>query len=176
MTAIATLTGHTLRFERRLAHPIDKVWYVLTDEHETCYWFPGRIVGPREAGAQVRFVFEPKPPGVLDDGFAALIASKQEAWKDAPPEDFAGEIVAFEPPRLFELLWGGDRARFELSPDGDGTRLVFHYTFVEADARDIGAGWHVSLDFLGNRLAGDAAPFALAEFGALEATYRHRFG
>lgn len=175
MTNHGTLHGKTLRFERRLAHSIDKVWHVLTDEDETAYWFPGRIVGPREPGAAVRFVFGPRPPGVVEDSLAALIASKQAAFDGAPPAVFEGAIVAFEPPRLFELLWAGDRARFELTADGDATRLVLVYTFVEADARDIGAGWHVSLDWLANRLAGDTAPTSLAGFEALEADYRRRF-
>lgn len=167
----AQLDGKTLRFERHLRHPIDKVWYVLTDEAETGYWFPGRIVGPREVGARVRFAFDPKPPGVVDDTLAALIAEKQKAFENAPPEVFYGTVLAFEPPRVFALEWGGDVARFELTPAGDATRLVFVYTFVEADAADISAGWHVSLDWLEQRLTPGAPPTTAAEFKALEASY-----
>jgi hypothetical protein len=117
-------------------------------------------------------VFEPKPAGVTDAALAALIAAKQEALRDAPAEVFQAEIVAFDPPRLFELSWGGDRLRFELTDDGGHTRLVFTHTFVDADATNVAAGWHVSLDWLAHRLDGDAAPTTLAQFQALEALYQ----
>lgn len=172
-----TLEGQTLRFERRLAHDVEKVWRVLTDEAETAYWFPGRITGARAAGAPIRFVFDPKPPGVVDAALAALIASKQDtAFGEAPPELFEGTIVVFDPPRVFELTWAGDRLRFELSPDGAGTRLVFTHTFADAAAADVAAGWHVSLDWLANRLAGAAPPTTLVAFRAIEAEYREALG
>lgn len=171
----ATLDGSTLRFERHLRHDIEKVWFVLTDEAETAYWFPGRIVGPRVVGARVRIVFGPKPPGVVDDTLAALIASKQAAFADAPPEVFLGTILAFEPPRLFALDWAGDVARFELTAEGDATRLVFTYTLQDTSvAANVSAGWHVSLDWLGHRLAPGTPPTTADQFTALEEDYRRR--
>jgi uncharacterized protein YndB with AHSA1/START domain len=168
-----TLDGKVLRFERHLRHAIDKVWFVLTDEHETGYWFPGRIVGPRQVGARVRIAFDPKPPGVTDDALAALIASKQAEFANAPPEVFEGTIVAFEPPRLFVLDWAGDTARFELTPEGDATRLVLVYTLQDAsEAANVLAGWHISIEWLANRLTPGAPPTTAEEFTALEASYR----
>ena len=169
------LDGNTLRFERHLRHDIEKVWFVLTDEHETGFWFPGRIVGPREVGARVRIAFDPKPPGVVDDTLAALIASKQAEFANAPPEVFMGTIIAFEPPRLFALDWAGDTARFELTAEGDTTRLVLTYTLQDASAAaNVSAGWHVSLDWLGNRLTPGASPTTADEFKAIEEDYRRR--
>jgi len=171
----ATLHGRTLRFERRFAHPIEKVWHVLTEERETGFWFPGRIAGPRVVGAEVTFVFEPKPSGVMADDLAALIASKQDGFKDAPPEVFKGRVLAFEPPRVFALDWAGDTLRFELTDLGGATQLVFTHTFVEADARDVGAGWHISLDWLADRAAGTPRATTRAAFEAIEAHYRAEF-
>ena len=169
------LQGKTLRFERLLAHRPAKVWHVLTDEAETAGWFPARIVGPRVAGGEVRFVFGEKPPGVLADDLAALIRERQAGLAGAPDAVFRGRIEAFEPPRLFALRWGADTLRFELTPDGAGTRLRFTCDFDTADATDVGPGWHVSLDWLADRL--DAAPKATtrSRLDALEAEYRRAF-
>ncbi len=64
--------------------------------------------------------------------------------------DFEGTMLAFDPPKLLELLWGDERLRFELVPDGAGTLLIFSASFAELGraARDA-AGWHVCLDLLG---------------------------
>ncbi|MEA2587510.1 MAG: hypothetical protein QOH66_437, partial [Actinomycetota bacterium] len=35
----------TLRFERHLAHPVEKVWRALTEPEQLRSWFPHRIVG-----------------------------------------------------------------------------------------------------------------------------------
>ena len=40
-----------LRFERRLAHPPEKVWRALTEPEHLAAWFPSEIHGDREAGA-----------------------------------------------------------------------------------------------------------------------------
>ena len=71
-------------------------------------------------------------------------------------EPMHGEMVVFEPPSLLELAWGGDRLRFELEADGDGTKLTFTVTMDElGKATRDGAGWHQSLESLGRSLAGE---------------------
>jgi hypothetical protein len=60
-----------------------------------------------------------------------------------------------------ELMWGTDRLRIELRPDGDRTVLTLVDTFNELGkaARDA-AGWHECLDRLVASLDGiDAPPF-----------------
>ena len=88
--------------------------------------------------------------------------------------NFTGTVLAVDPPRVLEFLWGDDTLRFELRPDGDGTVLTFTDTFDEygKGARD-GAGWHACLDMLGHALDGTTAArrqrFELAR-GATPAT------
>jgi uncharacterized protein YndB with AHSA1/START domain len=50
-------TGGTwrLRFERRLAHPPEKVWRALTEPEHLEAWFPTTIEGEFETGAALRF-------------------------------------------------------------------------------------------------------------------------
>ncbi len=76
-------TGPTLRFERSYPHPIDKVWAAISDPEYQAVWFPQQILGERRAGARLRFVTSVEP----DDGFD-------------------GEMIAYDPPRLIEMMWG----------------------------------------------------------------------
>src|SRR4051812_36701561 len=112
-----------LRFTRRLAHTPERVWRALTESEHLAAWFPADIVGERAAGAALRFDF-----------------------RNGEGPTTAGEMLAYEPPKLLELSWGGDVLRFELEPDGDGCVLPFIDTFDELGkaARDA-AGWHSCL-------------------------------
>jgi uncharacterized protein YndB with AHSA1/START domain len=122
-----------LTFDRRLPHPPEKVFAALTEPEHLAAWFPSAITGERAVGAKLRFEFR--------DG------------ADGPPIE--GEMLAWDPPRLVEFSWGDDTLRFELAPDGDGTRLTFVDTFAEGGkaARDA-AGWHTCLDLLAAEVAG----------------------
>jgi uncharacterized protein YndB with AHSA1/START domain len=134
----------TLRFERRLKHPIEKVWRALTEPAELEHWFPQRVEGDFVPGGKLRFPFR---EAVILDG-------------ETIP-DFDGEVLDIDPPRLLSYTWAGDVLRYELIPDGDGCLLVFTDTFTEHGkaARD-GAGWHVCLDGLEASLDGGAPPAA----------------
>ena len=150
-----TVAGHpTLRFERRLKHPVEKVWRALTEPAELEHWFPQRVEGASSAdggpfvpGGKLRFPF--REPLMLGD-------------EDEVVPDFEGEVLEVDPPRLLSYTWAGDVLRFELIPDGDdGCLLVFTDTFTEHGkaARD-GSGWHVCLDGLEARLDHAAPPEA----------------
>jgi uncharacterized protein YndB with AHSA1/START domain len=132
-----------LRFERRLAHPVEKVWKAITDAAELTHWFPQDLDGSFTPGAKLRFVFRGEPP-VLEGKVI---------------EDFTGEVLELDPPRVLAYTWGGDILRWTLTPDGEGCLLVFTDTLDDRGkaARD-GAGWHVCLDALEARLAGSAPP------------------
>ena len=107
-----------LRFERRLAHPLEKVWAALTDPAELGHWFPQDVEADLRPGGTMRFTFR---------------------GAGAPP--FDGEVLVYDPPRVFAYRWGPDVLRWELRPDGSGCTLTFTDT-IEAQgkaARD-GAG------------------------------------
>ena len=145
-----------LRFERRLAHPPERVWRAITEPEELAAWFPDTIVVEEwRVGAPLRF--EPAP---------------------GMGEGFAGEVLAFEPPRLVEFSWGTDAIRIEVEPDGDGTllRLVDTIDDLGKAARD-GAGWHVCLDQLEHRLDGTDAPWSPGDrWGEVHPAYVGGFG
>ena len=123
---------YVLRYERRLRHPVDKVWNALTDPAQVEEWW---------ARAEVE---------LAEGGRARL------EWLngDAVAE---GHISRLEPPNTIEfdtdihgrLLW-------ELRPDGDGTRLTLTVTAELPDDHlaSVRAGWHSHLDFLEDALDG----------------------
>jgi uncharacterized protein YndB with AHSA1/START domain len=142
----------TLRFTRHFAHPQDKVWRAVTEPEHLAAWFPHAIVGERRAGAPLRF--ESEEFGGFD-----------------------GEMVVFDPPAVVEMMWGTDRIRIELRPDGGGTVLTLTDTFDELGkaARD-GAGWHECLARLIAHLdAAEPAPWG-EPWPALNARYAEAFG
>jgi uncharacterized protein YndB with AHSA1/START domain len=127
-----------LRYERRLAHPQERVWRALTEDGDLAAWFPTTMEGERVAGAALHFSFRQS--------------------EGAP---FDGEMLDFVPPSLMELRWADDVLRFELEPDGAGCILRLRVTFPDHGkaARDA-AGWHVCLEQLGALCNGSELPWS----------------
>jgi uncharacterized protein YndB with AHSA1/START domain len=163
---------YELRFERRLRHPPEKVWRAITDNAELRHWFPATITGGHAPGDALRFEFVPAGPSA-DAELRAMI----DAQQGEIPEDSIhtrGTMRVWDPPRTLEYEWGGERLRFELTPDGaTGTRLVFVHTYGERDqTRSVGSGWEMCFDELDARLDGRAGPpITKARFDELSAAY-----
>lgn len=125
-----------LRFERRLAHPVEKVWRALSDPAHLVRWFPSAVEFEPGVDAKVRFT----APGGGD-----LIGE--------------GVIIEFDPPRVLAFTWNTDALRWELSPNGAGTLLVFTHVVLDGPmAGCFAAGWHGCLDGLSALLAGRPIP------------------
>jgi uncharacterized protein YndB with AHSA1/START domain len=150
-----------VRFERRLAHPPERVWRAITEPDELAKWFPARpeIAGERSVGAELTFTY---PENV------------------EPPE--TGEVVEYDEAQLFAFTWrpGGDQAqllRFELEPDGDGTKLVFTHELPKPDSAKVAAGWQLCLDDLEAALDGQPRPeFPDDRWVELHERYAKQFG
>ena len=125
-----------LRFERRLAHPVDKVWAAVTDPAQLRHWFPAELMIEPRAGGRVTFTFP--------DEYA-------------PPSQ--GEVRELDPPRRFAFTWDQDVLEFELEPAGeDACILRFSHLLTETDrGAMVAAGWHVCLGELEKLLAGEPA-------------------
>lgn len=172
--------NHTLRFERLLRHPPEKVWLALTDNAELERWFPARIDGAREKGAKLRFVF-PEPeqkPELSSEMQKSQSQAQDEHLAEHGDAGMEGEVTAFDPPRLFEFTWHTETLRFELTPEGGGTRLVFVHTFDDEPAAARNAtGWDVCFDSFERRLSGEPpGNFDAAHFDAVFAEYARVFG
>jgi uncharacterized protein YndB with AHSA1/START domain len=120
-----------VRLERHLPDPPEVVWQALTDRDQLRSWFPSDVIvdgGHWHAGATITFPF---PPEVID-------------------LTLTGEVLEVDEPRTLAFTWGDDTLRFELSPDGSGTRLVLIDELPANSAARNAAGWEQCLD----RLAG----------------------
>lgn len=145
---------HVLRYERRLEHPVERVWAALTQPDELRGWLAAaEELDLREGGAiSLRWL------NVPDD---------TREWEDKGveiPEDHdmnvlvRGTVTRLEPPHLVE--YETDQMgvmRWELRGDGAGCALTFTNVIELPDGhppKQTLAGWHIHLDHLDEALAG----------------------
>ena len=154
MTRLATVEAYgvliepaTLKIERRLPGPIERVWAYLTQSELRRQWL---AAGEMElkAGAPFELVWRNNeltdPPGQRPPGFS-------------DEHRMRSRIVALDPPRKLVFVWGDSgEVTFELSPEGEEVLLtLIHRRLPEGATRlMIGAGWHMHLDLLVARVAG----------------------
>jgi uncharacterized protein YndB with AHSA1/START domain len=137
-----------LRFERRYAHPVERVWRAVTDPAEMAAWFPSNVEGERAVGAELAFVDEDQRTAAREAG--------EPTRADGPM--IRGRVVVYDPPTVFSFTWGGELLRFELAPEGDSTVLVFTQLLShESVAARNGSGWHQCLAGL-DQLLGAGGP------------------
>jgi uncharacterized protein YndB with AHSA1/START domain len=128
---------YVVRFERRLAHPVERVWRALTAPEELIKWWGDADLDLEEGGH-----FNLRWLNTDEEGNAAELHAR---------------IAKLVPERL--LLLDGDihgLLRWELTPDGDGTLLSFRSTLSlpEEFLTKVPAGWHFHLDALADHLEG----------------------
>ena len=140
----------TIRLERLLDAPVDKVWRYLTEAELRQQWFMG--------GTDATGVGE----------FELLVDHDKLSTDDVPyPESYAAfkgstwseQVLRFEPPRLLETTFQSGKngkVTYELFPEGDRTRLVLTHREIQSPvgAQDFGSGWNSHLTVLEERLAG----------------------
>ncbi|GAB09660.1 hypothetical protein GOARA_045_00140 [Gordonia araii NBRC 100433] len=160
-----------IRYERVLRHPVAKVWRALTESDSLRQWFPTDIAGFGRPGADLTFTFWPETVEYATD----------EMGMTGLPPVLHGELVTWNPPHELEFRWDTERLHYVLTPDGDGTVLVFTVWLGAAPdvsgVEDPAAGYHVCLDRLAAAL--DAEPVGMppaSEVHALERRYADAFG
>jgi uncharacterized protein YndB with AHSA1/START domain len=143
----------TVRLERLLPGPIERVWSYLTGSEKRGQWLASGQM-ELEVGGRVEHVFN---------------NSKLAGHYDAPPVKYEkygsestmyGRITACDPPRLLSYTWGGESAddnsevRFELSRQGDKVRLVLTHSRLASreGMLSVSSGWHAHVDILIARL------------------------
>lgn len=137
----------TLKIQRFLPGPIERVWAYLTESDLRRQWL---AAGEMELKVGAPFAFTWRndeltdPPGKRPDGFGA-------------EHTMQSRIVELEPQRKLAFEWSnGGKVSIELQPHGDEVLLtVIHDRLPERPSRvNIGAGWHSHLDQLAARLSG----------------------
>ena len=138
----------TLRFVRRLPHPVEEVWAAITDPVERSRWMGPSTVDGRVGGTITTVADGPPVPDEI--------------------KRMTGEILVWDPPRVLEHEWHQSVVepgvvRYELEADGEHTILTFtHRGLSEKNAEGFIPGTHAYFDRLAAALA-DATP---PEWGA----------
>ncbi|MDQ8755968.1 SRPBCC family protein [Sphingosinicella sp. LHD-64] len=140
----------TVRFERLLPGPIERVWAYLTESDKRAKWLAHGDMDLKPGG-EMEYVWR--------------------NWELAQPDEVApekwsgehrmkGHIVRVEPPRLLVHTWDEESSSaevsFELSEEGDKVRLVLTNRRLPNRGEVVGVsgGWHTHLDVLQEVLEG----------------------
>jgi uncharacterized protein YndB with AHSA1/START domain len=147
-----TLTdGSTLRIQRRLPGPIERVWSYLTDSDLRSQWLASGTMSLR-AGSTFELVWRNDE---LSDS-----ASER-------PDGFGAESRAVcrfeevEPPRRMRYLWPDvGEVTIELEPLGSDVMLTLTHRRLSGEklVLNVCAGWHAHLALLVARLEGARPP------------------
>lgn len=166
----------SVRFERVLPGPVERVWEYLVDPELRGKWL---AAGPMElrGGGKVELRFR-------HADLSPTVEPTPERFKQY--EDgcgFAARVTRCEPPRLLSYTWGGEGEKtsevtFELTPLGGDTLLVL--THRRLGSRDgmanVAAGWHTHIGILEDNLAGRPTRPFWSTHARVEAEYCRRFG
>jgi uncharacterized protein YndB with AHSA1/START domain len=163
----------TIRFERLLPGPIERVWSFVTESDKRAKWL---AAGPMElrAGGGVELVFRNSELSPTSEA----IPDKYKEYKDGT--GFKARVTACEPPRLLSHTWGGESGElsevtYELTPDGDKVRLVLTHRRLGGSAMlNVSGGWHTHLDILVTLLNDEVPQPFWSTFGRLESEYEKR--
>ncbi len=156
----------TVRIQRLLPGPIERVWAYLTESDLRRQWL---AAGPMDLkiGGEVDLTWrndelsdhaETRPPGM----------EREHSMKS--------QITRIDPPRLLAFNWGGGDVTFELEREADEVMLtVTHRRLPDRNnLLNVSAGWHAHLDVMADRLAGRAPGPFWSTWSRLRAEYSDR--
>ena len=158
----------SVRFERLLPGPIERVWAYLVDSDLRATWFAGGPLEPR-VGGEVHFTMR-------HSRIAPPEEKVPERHRGAEGYQLRGRVLRFEPLRAVAFSWDDSEVTFELAPRGDDVLLTLtHRKLAGRKERvDVSAGWHVHLDVLRDRLEGVAPKRFWAAVDELDREYDTR--
>ncbi|MXN63666.1 ATPase [Stappia sp. GBMRC 2046] len=176
MTELASLDAYgvlteptTLKIQRLLPGPIERVWTYLTESDLRRQWLAAGDM-EMKVGAPFELVWRndelTDPPGKRPESFG------EEHRLDS-------RITELDPPRKLAFTWGSTGGvTFELETIGDKVLLtVTHQRVAERSTLlAVSAGWHAHLDILVARMAGETPGPFWDTWVALRKDYEQRLG
>ncbi|WP_328407766.1 SRPBCC family protein [Nocardia sp. NBC_00403] len=155
----------TIRVERLLPGPIERVWIYLTDVDKRATWLAGGLLEPH-TGGRIEHVF--RIHELTGEGKATDIADRRH-----------GEVLEWDPPHRLRHTWStsGDLAdsevTFTLEQAGEKVRLTVTHTKLptRGEMINIASGWHTHLDILQARLEQRAPDKFWPKIAALQSRY-----
>ena len=168
------LDQQTVRFERLLPGPIERVWSYLVEADKRAKWLCGGETELRDGG-HVDMIFQnAKLSGQQD-------IKRPDKYRDMPETvRFSGTVTRCEPPHVLAHTWDyedtASHVCYELSEEGDQVRLVLTHSKLTGrdEMQSVCGGWHTHLDILVDVLNGaEPKPFWKVHT-ELEADYAER--
>ncbi len=143
----------TLKIQRLLPGPIERIWAYLTDSDLRRQWLAAGQM-EMKVGAPVELVWRnnelTNPPGQRPPG-------------SSDEHRMQSRITELDPPHKLAITWGSTGGvSFELEPRGNQVLLTVVHRRVpdRTTLLNVSAGWHMHLDVLVARATGkEPAPF-----------------
>ena len=165
------IAPNTIRFERKLPGPIERVWAYLTESEKRAKWLASGAMDLRVGGLfHLHW---------LHTSLDAQPSEAPEQYKNGNSMD--GKITRCEPPHLLGFTWGAraealSEVVFELSAHGKEVMLVVthHRRPGRKDRLGVSGGWHAHLDVLAEHLNGRTASGFWDKFARLNSDYDDR--
>lgn len=166
----------TIRFERWLPGPIERVWAYLTESGKRGTWLASGEMDLR-VGGRVELNFFHADLSPREDPIPDKYSHMEEGCS------LYGRITRCEPPRLLSYTWGegsGDvsEVTFELTPQDGGVVLVLTHRQLGDDPATlagVAAGWHTHLGILVDHLDDRQPRGFWSTHVPLEGEYEQRF-
>jgi len=163
----------TVRFERVLPGPIERVWAYLTDPEKRGKWLASGPMELRVGGAvELRFRHADLSP------HQEKTPERYKSYENGT--SLRGRITRCDPPRLLSYTWGegtdDSEVTFELTPQGGDVRLVLMHRRLSGRAAtvNVAGGWHTHLAVLVDHLSGrEPRPF-WSTHARIEGEYERR--
>ena len=141
----------TLKIERILPGPVERVWAYLTDSDLRRQWLASGEMKP-EAGSTFELTWRNNE----------LTDPPADPRADTPGHHTQqSRMVAFEPPHRLAYHWNGvGDVEFTLAEEGREVRLTLVHRRIpdRGTLLSVSAGWHAHLDFMAARLTGRTLP------------------
>ena len=170
------IDDNTVRFERLLPGPVERIWAFLTESDKRARWLCAGDAETR-VGGKVDMHFCNRALSTEDD------IPRPEKYRELPETiSFGGTVTRCKPMRLLAHTWEFEdelsEVCYELTPHGDKVLLVLTHRRLATAGQvlSVSTGWHSHLNLLEDVLTGDALrPFYRMQ-ADLEAEYDRRLG
>lgn len=168
--------AHTVRFERVLPGPLEKIWAYLVDGKKRGEWFASGEL-PAKVGENFEMYIKHS-----DLSPNKSPAPEQFKEMDATGHRATEKLLALEPMRRVAYTFGSQHpptseVEFVLTPEGDKIRLTLTHRKVpdRAYAVNVSGGWHAHLAILQYKAEGKVPPPFWEVWKETEHTYEKRY-
>lgn len=175
MNDYAVVTGPgSVRLERLLPGPIERVWAYLTDSKLRGQWLATGDMDLR-IGGRVQLCFRHADLSPQPDPIPERYKSMENGHTSF------GRITALDAPRLLAYTWGESygesEVTFELAPQGSEVLLtITHRRLSDRNGMvSVAGGWHTHVVILIDRLNDRTPPGFWSTHAKIEAEYEKRF-